>query len=141
MADEVCKRLRLSGRSHRKAKRRLAGLGVDENSRERSYVVAMTLPLRWPIICSALVALAQVYAAPMWELPVVSSASRAMKAGERDYGLYVETNSTGPSFATPSLRRDSTQYPASVAAPHCEHFTVHMERSYLVWCPPRSRRY
>jgi len=74
---------------------------------------AMTLPLHWPIICSALVALTQVYAAP--QAPV---------------------NSGDGSDATSQAGRKS-----AVAAPHCEHFTVHMERSYLVWCPPKSRRY
>jgi hypothetical protein len=74
----------------------------------------MTLPLRWPIICSALVALAQVYAAPQDE-----------SAGHH----------TSASDLTEEVRTPA------VAAPHCEHYVAHMERSYLVWCPPESRRY
>jgi hypothetical protein len=70
----------------------------------------MTLPLRWPIICSALVALSQVYAAPECE-------------------------------TCQSERPLNDQTHVQVAAPHCEHYSVHMERSYLVWCPPESRRY
>jgi hypothetical protein len=78
----------------------------------------MTLPLRWPIICSALVALAAV-------LPQIYAAPQDAPAGHH----------TSASDLTEEMRTPA------VAAPHCEHYVVLMERSYLVWCPPRSGRY